>query len=470
MNNIFTHFISRNDSDIDKRLAYAAWFTESLLDSEFDGDDLLFYEYIDYSVRINVPIVFKYFQVWCATELREVLHRTNAKVLGCEALRFEDPSAFETAYQTTKRVLEDNFKVLETMDSSVEDFKMEIASYFSTKRKEALTKTLSNTFDLLNSTDNSEQAADFAEERIQIIKEIYNDEKLEELDNYKHSDSLVKMEFVTDSGIPVIDKDSMGLYTTQLFGIEGSTGVGKTRIVLGTWIYRALTEYKRNVLFYALEQSEEEIKAMLVAHHVFVMFNIQISDKMIYTDKVPEELQAKVEASKYDLFESNKYGKFVCEATTLYVETFISKIKVTDKLKGPFDLLCIDYMGIIESRPSQYERSKDMVEIVRIAYKVFKRYLRNSGKSGIAIGQLNRDGATAGEQDKIITTDMAQGGMAVFQNTDYNVEITMTETMKLQQKRRVSQAKVRAGGGFPRFLLDTRLGFLYVKQIVQSQV
>ncbi len=475
MNEIFTHFIARpEDGDLgDRRLAYASWFVESIPELEFEGDELLFYEYLKYSVEINVPIVFKYLQVWCSTELREVLHRTGARVLGCESLRFEDPASFETIYQTSIRVLEDDYKVLEVMDSDVMDFKIHSASYFTMRRKESLTRALSRTFDMLNDTDSVDSAADYAEESILSVKDIYNVDKLEDLDSDEFSDvdELHKMTFITDCGIPAIDNDSRGIYTTQMFGIEGSSGAGKTRFVLGTWIYRALVEHKKNVLYYALEQSKQEIKSMLIACHVFHLFNIQINDKMVYTNEVPDELKSKVEAARMDLFTSGKYGKFVCIETVLYVETFISDIKTKNKLKGPFDLICIDYMGLLESKPfNKYDRAKDQTECIRTGYKLFKRYLRNNGKAGIAIGQLNRDGVAAGEQDKNITTDMAQGGMAVFQNADYNIELTMTETMKLQQKRRVSQAKVRSAAGFPRFLLDTRLGFLYFKQVVQSKV
>ena len=65
---------------------------------------------------------------------------------------------------------------------------------------------------------------------------------------------------------------------------------------------------------------------------------------------------------------------------------------------------------------------------------------------------------------------MAQGGIAVYRNTDYNLAISMTETMKLQQKRRFSQPKVRSSSGFPSFIADTRLGFCYFKQVVQQDV
>lgn len=471
MDNIFTHFIARGDSDdANRRLAYAAWFTEAIPLSEFDGDEKLFCEYIDYSAQLCVPITYKYLQVWLSTELREVMRKTNVHVTGCEALSFDDPISFETAYQTTVNVMTDNFNVLEAMESNLDDFKVEVAAYFTKKRNERLTQALAGTFDVLNSTDSSEDAANYALDSISAIQDIYDTDKLEELDGNDNSIDRTQMVKVSDSGLPAIDKDSGGLYTTQLLGIEAQPGTGKTRLALGTYVYRALTLYKKNVLFCALEQTDIEIRAMLTACHVFWMFNIQMTDKMILTNNIPEEIRPQYEAAKFDLFESGKYGKFVCKEVDLYVETFIAKFRTYDKMFGPFDLIAIDYMGLIESKPQEYKRELTEYEIIKTAFKQFKRYLRRKGKAGIAISQFNREGIQAGKNDKEITTEMAQGGIAVYRNTDYNIAMSMTETMKLQQKRRFSQPKVRSSAGFHTFIADVRLGFLYFKQVVQQAV
>lgn len=470
MNDIFTHFIAREDAaEANKRLAYAQWFVDSIPLSEFTGDERIFCEFIDYCAKLNVPITFPYFQIWISTELRELLHACNIKVKGCETLNYDDPMSFETAFQITTNVMLDNFQLLEGMDSNINDFKVNIASYFSTRRNERLTQSLAETYDLLNSSNSSEDAADFALDSIHAVRDIYDDLKLEELDN---SNSGVKAQMikVSDCGLPAIDKDSGGLFTTQLLGVEAQPGTGKTRFTLGTYVYRALTVYHKNVLFLALEQTEQEIDAMLIACHVFYMFNIQMTDKMILTGNIPEEIRPQYEAAKYDLFESGKYGKFVAKEVDLYVETFITKLRTYDKLLGPFDLIAIDYMGLLESKPAQYRKELTEYEIIKTGFKQFKRYLRRSGKAGIAVSQFNRDGIQAGKADKEITTEMAQGGIAVYRNTDYNIAMSMTETMRLQQKRRLSQPKVRSSAGFPSFIVDTRLGFLYFKQVVTKEV
>ena len=98
MNEIFTHFIAREDKlEARRRLAYAQWFTDNIPLTEFDGDERLFCEYIDYSAKLGVPLTFKYLQVWINTELRELLHATKIRVKGCETLNFDDRNSFDTA-------------------------------------------------------------------------------------------------------------------------------------------------------------------------------------------------------------------------------------------------------------------------------------------------------------------------------------------------------------------------------------
>lgn len=466
MDKIFSHFIARGDDDM-QRLAYASWLVDVIPESEFVAEDLLFWHYIHYSEKLNVPIVRKYFELWLHTELRKIMRTTNARVIGCESLRFDDPLSFETAAKTTTRVMLDNFTQLETMASDLDDFKIEIATFFSSKRAQRLTEALSGTYETLNNTDDSITASDFALDTINNINEIYDVEKLEDLGVAGESR---KMEFVTDSGLEAIDKDSDGIFTTQLFGIEAQPGTGKTRFTLGTYCYRAAVLYKKDVLFLALEQTVEEVNSMWLALHIFNMFGIQINDKLLRNERYPEEYKAQVEAARYDLFESGKYGKLVALEETLYVQTFINRIRNLDRLKGPFHLICIDYMGLIKVKEERYTKEMSLGDRISKAYEAFKAYCRKANKAGIAVGQFNKAGIEAGEADKQILPDMAQGGIAVYRHTDYNIAISRTKTMELQQKCRFSQPKVRASAGFNTFIADTRLGICYFKQVAAQAV
>lgn len=466
MDKIFSHFIGRDDDDM-KRLAYACWFIEAIPESEFDSDELLFWHYLAYSEKLNAPIRLRYFELWLHTELRKVMIATDAHVIGCETLSFKDPVALSTAVTTTSRVMLDNFNQLAMLDSDVEDFKIDAAVFLAERRNVKLTAALSDTYTKLSDTDDAIFATDFALDTISTINEIYNVAKLEILGD---SDNTGEMEFVSDSGLPAIDSDSDGIYTSQLFGIEAQPGTGKTRMAAGTYGYRAAVLYHKNVVFITLEQKPIEIESMWIALHVFNMFGIQLNDKMIRTGKYPEEYKAQVEAARYDLFESGKYGKLVCLEEVFYVQSFVGRLRNIDRLKGPFQLIIIDYMGLIKVKEEKYAKSMTIGDRVSKAYEEFKAYVRIANKAGIAIGQFNKEGIQAGEADKAITTDMAQGGIAVYRNTDYNIAMSRTETMRLQQKVRFSQPKVRASAGFNTFIADTRLGFCYFKQAAAAAV
>ena len=477
MDKIFTHFLSRgpNEPQAEKRLAYAAWFVDTIPENEFEADEYLFHKYLQYSVELGVPIQFKYLQVWINSELRAIMHKDQVRVMGCETLRYEDPLSFEAAFRTTSEVLSDDYKVLETEDSDITEFKVAMSEFMQEKMKARLISTLTATMEMFTNTDNVFDAVDYNVSNSLAIQDIYDVSNLEDLRSYEEGydseiDNVSTVDKVSDCGLEAIDRDSRGIYRKQLFGVEAQPGTGKTRFVIGTYVYNALVKYKKNVAFYTLEQDKGEIDSMLIARHVYTMFGIFISDIMIYRNEVPAEHQSKVNAARIDLFQSGKYGKFYKKEVDFYVETFIQKISTDDKLHGPFDLVCIDYMGLIESKPVAYQRQLDDAGIIKKAYRAFKRYVRKTGKAGIAIGQFNREGIKAGEKDQAITPEMAQGGLAVYRNTDYNIAISMTETMRLQRKRRFSQPKVRSSEGFPSFICDTMLGSCLFKQVAQQAV
>lgn len=470
MNEIFTHFISRgNSEDYRKRLSYAAWFTSNFPESEFESDEFLFYNYLAFSVRLQASIKFDYFQIWIDTELRRLLHSSNVKITGCESLRYEDPLSFETAVRTTTEYLQDTFKSLEVMDSDVGDFPVIVVSFIQSRMEQRLTQALASAYDMLNATDNAVATSDELFANLAKIRQIYDVTKVDKLqeqgvNTFEHGD-----EMISDCGLKLIDIDSDGIFQTQLLGVEAQSGTGKTRFVIATYVYRALTIYHRNVIYYALEQRKKEIIAMLLAKHVHEMFGVQIIDKWILRDTVKPEDKHYVEAARIDLFESGKYGKFYCTDDDLFIDDLEQTLDTNDKVHGPFDLHVIDYMGMIKARKGKYSKYTSVTSILEDAYPNFKHYVRTHDKAGIAIGQFNKEGVAAGKADKTIETDHAQGGMVVYRNTDYNIAISMTDSMRAQNKRRFSQPKVRSSAGFPTFVADVRLGILYFAQSARKE-
>ncbi len=461
MDAIFKNFIcGENDPDTEKRKGYAMWFIDAIPESEFTGDDYIFYKYLEYSSLLKVPVCYDYFSIWMSTDLRKVMKASGAKVPACETLNYEIPQAFETAVLTTKESLSDSFRVLESMDSNISNFSIEMHAFMNRRLKERVTEILSKTYDTQSKTDDVMRASDYALQSLQVVQDIYSVSKLEEIGVHGVT---TKPHFVSDSGLPAIDNDSGGIWSKQVFDVEAQSGAGKTRFVIGTYLYRCAVLHKRNVLYVSMEEPEESLRADVVALHTFNMFNIQIDAKMIERDKVPEEYKSHVEAARIDLFESGKYGKIVFKYEVLKRETFRRRFDALDSLSGPFDLVVIDYLGLFEQDSSSRHRD-DKYVIISDSLKYFKRWCVTRNKAGIAVSQFNRDGVAAGLADKTITTEHAEGGISVFRHCDYNIAISFTEDMKAKQLRRIQQPKVRGSAGFQRFLCDTRLSFCYWKQ------
>ena len=470
MNDIFTHFISRDPKDDVRRVGYVMWFDETFPDSEFRGEDYIMKHYCHYSASLEVPMKLQYFESFMATELRRILKSTGVRVPGTDNLSYDEPTGLETAYSVTRDYMLNQFRVIESLDSYVDDFKVYAQAFIKTKLSERLVEELGRTYDKLSESENAPDAAEYALDNLLTLRDVYSDDNMEALEDQAASHGGGDFDFVCDTGIPVIDDDIGGIYTCQLFGVEAQPGVGKTRFALGVWAYRAAVLYHKNVIYYQLEQSRAEAEAMLVARHVFTLYNIQISDAMILRDQIPDELKSKVEAARIDLFESGKYGKIFIKHGGLCMNNLTQTYKNDDKLYGPFDMLIIDYIGLIEQKPAKYERELPEYQVIKRSFIKTKRYVEKRKKCGIAVSQFNREGIAAGKGDKEITPEMAQGGLSVYQNTDNNIALSRTATMKAQQKLRVSQPKIRGTAGFGTAVIDTRLGFCYFYQTAQQKL
>ena len=466
MHNIFACFADKDDDS--RRPVYTSWFVDAFPPTEFDGDELLFYYYMEYCTVLGVSCKRKYLEIWCATELRRHISSSRVKVPGCESINMDDPLGFEEIVKVSQQVLLDDFDALCKVDTPVIDFPVECAKFMNDRKTERIVAILSKSFDKLQTTNDATAAGDYAMSQLELVDSIYDESILEDLVSGRAERE--PLEFITDYGIPAIDTDSGGIYTTQLVDVEAQSGAGKTRFMLGHPAYNAAVKYHKNVIIYALEQSIVELENMLIARHIFALYGIQITDSAIARDQVPEEYKSYVEAARIDLFESGKYGKIVIREDMLYVESIIRTITMHDKLLGPFDLFCIDYVGIIESKPEAYHRELTIADIISTSLKLLKRFARKRKRGVLTVSQFNADGVRAGKADKEISTDMAQGGMSVYRHTDYNIAMSMTDEMRAMGKRRFSQPKVRSSTGFGTFICSVWLGVCYFQQDTKKAV
>ena len=459
LHSIFSYFIARSDGLDAKRLGYLSWFALQFPQEEFRQEEAIFRHFIEYCAKLSVPLKQKYFEVYMRTELKRFLIESKTKISGTETLSYEEPNSLETALVTTKEVMLANFRELEGTEVSLEDFPVDVDRFMKERLDARTVEVLGRTFDIISQSGDPGGGAGWAREQLAALSDVYDEAAVEEItDGAAVSQS---MEPLVDTGIPAIDNDLVALCRTQLLDISAPPGAGKTRFALGVFAHRAAMK-GLNVLYFTLEQSKAEAEAMLTARHVLHMFGDIISDKMITTSCVPVELLPKVETARIDLFESGKYGKIGIQETDLYLEDFIEKIKTQDRVNGPYDLIIIDHMSLLQSNPPKYGRALDDYKIVAKGYRLFKRYVRKHKKGGISVNQFN--------PDKEIDATMGAGGIEAYRSTDANITITYTETMAAQGLRRISLPKSRSSAGFGSIMLTTRLGCCYWEQQRKKQI
>lgn len=473
MQEIFGYFVKKpgqTQQDHQRSNAFALWFCDHFPPEEFQGVEFLLRHLVGYASKFNVPISEKYVKAFIASELKPLVLKNNVRVKGTEDISStEDMLQMETLIARSKEVLLGEYYSLLHSETELEEFPAAADMFITERLSEATVQAMSTSFEIketgVKGLVGPHDAAQYLIEEMAKISEMYNREILEELESEApHGASL---EFVTDTGFPSIDRDSAGGRKGQLFGVEAPPGTGKTRLTTGVWTYRAAVLHKRNCAYYALEQSQKEIEGLLTATHYYNLYGEEIDAKWIMYNEVPEEMKAKVEAARIDLFESGKYGKIKIFCKKLYLESFIETMKRDDALHGPFDMISIDYMALIEQKPQEgrgYYKQLNEYEIIKKAYRKFKRYVLFNDKFGIAINQLNRDGEEKSKKGLELDTTDAQGGMEVYRSTDYNMAMVCTPEMERRGLREIQNPKKRNSAGVGRIMLKTRLGCCLFKQ------
>lgn len=469
LNSLFGFFLRRETDSTEvkrRRHAYATWLCSSIPEQEFESTDRVLYHYIEAGTKIGQALNRDTLEVLMESELRTYLLKTKIKVPGTEEFSLTDQTQIKPFVQTTKELMLVEFDALMEEEAiDLEDFPAQAKIFFDTMKQKRLVSLYTSGFSMINNIQHgvvgTDDAFEYSEVEISKIKDIYNPVKLKDL-GLEEDSAKGKFSFVTDFGIPSIDTDCIGIYTGQLFDIEAGPGAGKTRFALGSPVYRAATIHKVNVLYFAIEQGRLEIEAMLISRHLFELYNIRVPDSSILKNLITDEdLLAKIEIAREDLFNSGNHGKIEIVEGSLLLNNMIDRMKVLDSTKGPFQLIVIDYMFMLRFQPTKEIRTMDRVEVTRQGYQDFKAYLRYADKAGISINQFNKEGILASRADKEIDETMGAGGIEAFRSTDYNIAMTCTKAMEAQRKRRFQNPKKRGTTGYGSALVSVALDVSY---------
>lgn len=481
MDDVFSYLLPHlNDDDTirQKRLAHALWFVNNFPESEFEGEELVMYKLLHMASKYGIIASDRYVSVFCATELKPLIAKKNIRIDGLEGLKYEEASALNTATEQMKALIYEEYDRLSNIDECVpENFASELIYWMDMQLNKRLVSVYSHGFEMMGNMERGQigasDALSYTKMKIDSIYAIYDKTKLEEL-AYATPDAN-RVKFVTDTGLPTIDKDSLGFYTTQLVGIEAPPGEGKTRFANGVIGYRAATIYKQNVAIYAAEQNWDEIESLYVSRHVYELYAVVISDSLIRYKKVPDDLIDLVESARFDLFESDKYGAIHIYSDVICYDTMISKFKINDsKVEGGYHVIIIDHMSLLEQSPPSegqyYIKRLDQWQRTSEGFKICKRYARAAQKLIIAINQLNAKGSDAAKRGEDSGVSGGSGGMETYRSTDYNMVISSTKEMQVQHKRRIYNPKKRSSEGFDGVICQVTLACCYWKQIIDKQL
>lgn len=469
MDKIFGYFLRKETDDaeeVHKRIAFAKWFCSAIPEAEFSGVDRLFYYLSDELQKLGLPVERESFFDLAGTFLRPYLIKHRIKVQGTESFSYQDPTQLQPIVDATLEVLNAEFDVLEVDEYKTENFPVDAKLMFNARREKRLMDMFLTGSQLMHTPEKgvggTTGALEYVSTEIARIKVIYDDEKLKDI-GVVLDEGGGQMTFVSDFGLKTIDNDcGGGIFTKQLFSIEGGPGSGKTKFATAHCMYRAAVLHMRNVLYFAIEQSVEEIQALLISHHLFQMYNIRVADSWILKNLIEDDdIKRKVEAARYDLFESGNYGRMHIVSGPLLLNDMFDRMDVLDALFGPFQMIVVDYMFMLTYQYVKEIGFLDTTEVVRRGYRGFKAYLLRKNKAGVGVNQFNREGVEASRADKDIDETMGAGGAEVYRSTDYNMAITATKAMEAQRKRRIQNPKKRGTAGYGSILCSVALDVSY---------
>ena len=472
MHKIFSYFISSSmDSETAraKKAAYASWFTDQFPETEFKQEERLMFSAIKYAAKFDTSLSERGLEIYIQTDGMNEIISNKIMLDGTEDLfDFSDMAKLESLKVRSAELMLLHFNQAIDTTLNIDDFAMEVRQFIDDRLSIRMQEVLATAYEMQTSpvkgSYGAVEASKYVLEEMSRVQEIYDITKLEDLESSELESGF--FEFVSDTGIPDLDRDMRGIRRKQLIGVEADAGTGKTKFSTGVIAYRAVVNYKRNVLYFAIEQDSKEVEANMVARHVLSLYNIVVSHMDVLVRDLPQEILDKIDAARIDLFESGKYGRFKCVTGEVKLESMNTLMKRKMKLDGGYDIIIIDYIALIEQEDTKgkYQKKLEEYQIIRAAYRKFKKFCRLNNIAGIAINQLNDKGAEKAKKGQDLSTSDAQGGREVYKSPDYNITLTATVAMQERELREIQNVKRRNSAGFGRILLQTKMACCYFAQ------
>ncbi len=198
-------------------------------------------------------------------------------------------------------------------------------------------KKLANSFDDNTDFENKEGFCDMSD---------YIDDFITDLETPINPDDIFKL------GFPILDSMVM-LEKTNLMIIGADTGVGKTAFALN--LVRNFCKQNKNVFFVSQEMGKKEVTRRMVALEGNVKAQDLKNKKLTSTDWA-NVMSAKEKVKKWNF---KIYDKGDMNVELLH--TIVSRLKKQKKI----DVLVVDYLQLISTRKSKFNRASEVEEVSR---------------------------------------------------------------------------------------------------------
>lgn len=461
MEHILKWFTNFGGSDA---LKYVIWFDSVFSPSDFKGMDSLFACFLKYCAKLGIVPCSKYLDTYVKIDCKPDIRKYNIKPDDNDVYDYKQISHLDSAYEVIRTTIGVLFNMYMQEDLTDRDFKTDMYEYMNEMKAVKITEAINSVApDISNRLDVSD-ASERLRASLARIEEIYNIESLNELDSVTSDSSNLKMNKITETGIPAIDGDIGGIYTRLIYTVNAQPAGGKTRFVLVHFVYRVLL-CGFGCIYFSTELTKTQVKNILIAHHIAIKFGKKIPDSAMNKGELNPEQQALYDTANIELFESGKYGSLYIIEECI-VEQMSSKITSILKSDKTVKLMSIDYMGLIKSKPEDRRSKLVGYEIITEGYVLTRELLKKNDIAAVCINQYNDEGITAAFAGKPIRSGHVQGGHIVNRHTDYDLSITYTEEQKLANLRSLLNTKPRGSAGFKPVQLRTDLSISMFKQEV----